>query len=209
MKRLFNIGLGLALGLFSISLLSYPVNAQVDYEVDDSYTTTSDEYDYDTGSYDDYWDESYWEDYDLDSYWDSDYSYDYENDFLATVMGSLGLLFGGVMLVISLVCSLALYIYSGITLMTIAKKLNHSNPWFAWIPIFNMVLLLQLGDKSPWLILLALIPGIGALILAIICVIALMTVCEKRGYDKYLGLLSLVPIANLILLGVLAWGKKA
>jgi len=69
-------------------------------------------------------------------------------------------------------------------------------------------LLFKLGEQNPWLILLSLIPGIGTLVVAILSIIATMKVCEKRGYDKFFGLLMLVPVANLILWGMLAWGKK-
>jgi len=92
--------------------------------------------------------------------------------------------------------------------MKIAKRLNYENAWFAWIPILNMVLVLKMGDMNPLLVLLILIPGLGGLALAIISIIALMKVCEKLGYDKLLALLVLIPIGNLILLGMLAWGKK-
>jgi len=92
--------------------------------------------------------------------------------------------------------------------MNIAKRLNEENPWYAWIPILNVVLLFRMGDQNPLLILLVLIPGIGALVVGILSIIALMNICEKRGYDKLLGLLALVPVANIVLLGILAWGKK-
>ena len=95
-----------------------------------------------------------------------------------------------------------------LTLMKTAQKLGAENAWYAWIPILNIVLLFKLGEQNPWLILLMLIPGIGALIVGILAIIGTMKICEKRGYDKLLGLLMLVPIANLILWGMLAWGKK-
>ncbi len=67
-------------------------------------------------------------------------------------------------------------------------------------------MLFQLGEQNPWLLLLILIPGIGAIAVAIISVIAYMRISEKLGFDKLLGLLVLVPtIGNLVLLGILAW----
>jgi hypothetical protein len=185
MKRLFNLFLCSVLGLASFSLLAVPSYAQTDWDWDDDYT-------YDSSYYDD---------------WDYSYSYDGSEE-LAGLLGGASLVFGGVMMIVSVVLSLGMYIYSALTLMTIAKKLGYENGWFAWVPLLNIALLFQMGDKNPWLVLLVLIPGLGGLIIAILAIISLMTICEKRGYDKLLGLLSLIPVANLILLGVLAWGKK-
>ncbi len=204
MRKLFNITLGVVLGLASYALVAFPTMAQdvaEDLPIDDDYTTTS---------YDDY----DWEyDWDYDD-WDYDWSTDTSEssldleEGLATILGGMTLLFGGVALIFGITVSLATYIYSSLALMTIANKLGNENGWFAWVPILNTILLFQLGDKNPWLLLIAFIPGIGALVIAILCIIIIMTICEKRGYDKLLGLLSLVPIANLVLIGVLAWGKK-
>lgn len=204
MRKLFNITLGVVLGLASYALVAFPTMAQdvaEDLPIDDDYTTTS---------YDDY----DWEyDWDYDD-WDYDWSTDTSEssldleEGLATILGGMTLLFGGVALIFGITVSLATYVYSSLALMTIANKLGNENGWFAWVPILNTILLFQLGDKNPWLLLIAFIPGIGALIIAILCIIIIMTICEKRGYDKLLGLLSLVPIANLVLIGVLAWGKK-
>lgn len=114
---------------------------------------------------------------------------------------------GGI-LIFSITVSLGIYIYTCLALQKTAQKLGMENTWFAWIPILNTVLLFRMGDQNPLYILLGLIPGIGAIILLVFSIIATMNVCEKRGYDKALGLLILIPIASLILWGILAWGDK-
>jgi hypothetical protein len=169
-------------------------------------TTTSSDGEY-------YYDDSYYDDYDYETYDDyySDYGYDYDlstETATGTLAGIIALLFGGVMLFVSIVVGLGSYIYCSLALMKLAKRMNYENAWYAWIPILNMILLFQLGEQKPILLLLLLIPGIGELVVGILIIIALMKICEKRGYDKTLGLLSLVPIANYVLLGILAWGKK-
>jgi len=164
-------------------------------------TTYDDEYYYDTYDYgyDDTYDDSY-----------SSYSYDLSDvDAEAGVFaGMAALLFSGVMLFFSIVVGLGSYIYCALALMKIAKRLDYENAWFAWIPILNLVLMFQLGEQNPVLLLLLLIPGVGAVVVGVLSIIALMKICEKRGYDKMLGLLSLVPVASYVLLGILAWGKK-
>ncbi len=170
--------------LLPLATMAKPVYAQEDWV-----TTT-----YDDSSYSDYY---------------SDYSdltdEEVQAGFLA---GTAALLFSGVMAVFSIIIGVGSYVYCSLALMKLAKRMNHENPWYAWIPILNMVLLFQLGDKNPVLLLLLLIPGIGAVIVGVISIIAMMNICEKRGYDKALGLLMLIPVANYVLLGILAWGKK-
>ena len=140
--------------------------------------------------------------------WDYDDSYDYDLDSGAAI-ASAGVLAAimGVMLIPALVIGLGTYVYTSLAYMEIAKKLNHPNSWFAWVPILNLVLILQLADMSPWLILLALVPGVNAVAMVVISVMSMMKICERRGMDKNLGFLMLVPVANLVLPGILAWKK--
>lgn len=127
----------------------------------------------------------------------------------SAVVAALGALFGSAFLVVVIIISLASYVYFSLTLQKVANKLGMDNSWYAWVPILNTILFFRMGDKSPWLILLALVPIVGGVVLTVITVIIMCTISEKRGYDRLLGLLSLVPIANVILWGILAWGDDA
>ena len=182
MRKLINLGLCFILVMMSLSFVALPSYAQTD---EDFEATSSDDL----------------------IYWDGSGPIYDSTENLEELLGA-GLVFGGIALVIGITLSLGMYIFSSLALMNIAKRLNEENPWYAWIPILNVVLLFRMGDQNPLLILLVLIPGIGALVVGILSVIALMNICEKRGYDKLLGLLALVPVANIVLLGILAWGKK-
>lgn len=205
-KLIASIILSFALFLPMLAMVTTPVFAQ-----EDSVTSTPE----DTSYYDDYYDDSYYDTYDYgydDTYDDSysSYSYDLSDvDAEAGVFaGMAALLFGGAMLFVSIVVGLGSYIYCSLALMKLAKRMDYDNAWFAWVPILNMVLLFQLGDQNPMLLLLLLIPGVGAVVVGVLSIIALMKICEKRGYDKALGLLVLIPVASYVLLGILAWGKK-
>jgi len=190
MRRFISGAILSLLLLLPFAGITTPILAQT---ADDYVTTSLEEYDWNT-NYD----------------WKSlvkDYDYS-ELAETTTGVGIIAALFGGVMLFVSIICSLGMYIYMALTLMKTAQKLKAEDAWYAWIPILNVVLLFKLGEQNPWLILLSLIPGIGTLVVAILSIIATMKVCEKRGYDKFFGLLMLVPVANLILWGMLAWGKK-
>ena len=43
---------------------------------------------------------------------------------------------------------LAAYVYFSFAWMTIARKLKYKNSWLAWIPIANLAMILQLGDRK-------------------------------------------------------------
>lgn len=104
---------------------------------------------------------------------------------------------------------LAGYVFFAVALAKIGKEMNYENSWFAWVPILQTVMMLKLGDQNPLLALLLLVPGIGALVVSILSLIALMKVTEKRGYDKALALIVLTGIGAYILLYLLAWKPKS
>ncbi|HLD00916.1 MAG TPA: hypothetical protein VJC39_04170 [Candidatus Nanoarchaeia archaeon] len=120
-----------------------------------------------------------------------------------------GLFAGGIILM--LVLMLGLYVYSSMVLMTIAKKTKTKNPWMAWIPVANIYLMTQIaGLNGLWTlaILLPLIPFIGSLAMMGVIVWWWWKIAEKRKFPAWLALLMLIPLVNLIVMGVIAWGKK-
>ena len=100
-----------------------------------------------------------------------------------------------------IVICLALYAFAAYCLQTIANKTNTENAWFAWIPILNYVLLLNIAKKPVWWIILLLIPFVNIIIL----VIVMMAVAEARGKPSWWGILFLIPVVNLVILAMLAF----
>ena len=103
---------------------------------------------------------------------------------------------------------LAVYVYRSFTLMNVAKKLDEPDAWFAWIPILNLILIFKLGERSPFYLLLLLLPGIGQIAIYIMEILAYMHTSERMGRDRMLGLLKIIPMGELILLGILNWGTS-
>ena len=62
----------------------------------------------------------------------------------------------------------AMYVYIALAVKTIAEKTNTENPWLAWIPIANFVLLLNIARKPIWWIVLLLIPLVNIIIIVMI-----------------------------------------
>ena len=96
---------------------------------------------------------------------------------------------------------LVIYVYHALALQTIATKTNTENAWFAWIPILNIILMLNIAKKPVWWILLFLIP----LVNFVIIIIVWMGIAEARNKPNWWGILLIVPVVNLIVPAYLAW----
>jgi hypothetical protein len=67
----------------------------------------------------------------------------------------------------SWISSIVGYVCLAIGLFYSAKKANTKNPWVAFIPLVQIVVLLQLIDKSGWAIFLLLIPVVNWILVII------------------------------------------
>jgi dolichyl-phosphate-mannose--protein O-mannosyl transferase len=109
-------------------------------------------------------------------------------------------LLGG-MLLFFWICAIAGYIYFALALQTIANKTNTENAWLAWIPIANIILMLNIARKPIWWIILFLIP----LVNLVMAIIVWMGIAEARNKPSWWGILLIVPLVNVIVPGYLAW----
>jgi hypothetical protein len=105
------------------------------------------------------------------------------------------------MLLFFLVFAVAAYVYTSLALQTIAQKTNTENPWLAWIPIVNIVLMLNIAKKPIWWIILCFVPGVNI----VVGIIVWMAVAEARNKPNWWGILIIVPVVGLIVPGYLAW----
>jgi hypothetical protein len=125
--------------------------------------------------------------------------------------GTLGALFGAA-LVLGILIAIAVYVYFAIAWQTIAKRQNYKNSWFAWIPILNAVLVLELGGFHWAWIFLLLIPIAGWLALGVLYIISVWRIYEKEKYPGWFSLAPIVPqigwILNMIAIGFVAWKPK-
>ena len=100
-----------------------------------------------------------------------------------------------------LIIVVAVYAFAAYCLQLIAQKTNTENGWFAWIPILNTVLMLNIAKKPVWWIILFFVPFVNIVIL----VIVMMAVAEARGKPGWWGILFLIPVVNLVILAMLAF----
>lgn len=110
----------------------------------------------------------------------------------------------GVFMVVFFVIFIAIYVYMAICLMKMAKKTNTPNAWFAWIPFLNAWLMIQIAQKEWWWFLLFFIP----LVNIVATIVVWMGVARALNKPDWLGILMIVPIANIIVPGYLAFSKS-
>ena len=95
-----------------------------------------------------------------------------------------------------------IYVYYSMALMTIAKKLGAEDKyWWAWIPILNVLLMLELAGKEFWWLFLLFIPFVNV----VVSVIVWMAIAEARGKPSWWGIMLIVPVMNFIAPGYIAW----
>ena len=117
-----------------------------------------------------------------------------------------------------LVIVLAGYIYFALCLYLIAKKIEVPHPWMAWIPLVNLWTFVAAAGREWWWLaiivgmgVLSLVSGVGIIFsLLNMAAIIYLWICitENLGKNKWLGLLMLVPIVNIIFPAILAFSKQ-
>ncbi len=105
-----------------------------------------------------------------------------------------------------------LYVYCAIALMTIANKTKTQNAWMAWIPVINFYLITQIaGVSGLWTLalLVLLVPVSGlSILLWVVSIWLFWRIAKRRKFPGWLSLFLIIPVVNLVVLGILAWGKK-
>lgn len=124
---------------------------------------------------------------------DPTYNYQYSGDVPAAAAGGAALFAGGIFLFVILLV-VALYVIMAISLMKIAKRTNTENAWFAWIPILNLVLMLQIAERPMWWLVFFLVPIINIVGIVLQFVIW-VDIAKRLGKSPVIGVLAaLIPI---------------
>ena len=102
------------------------------------------------------------------------------------------------------VVTVVLYVWIGLSLSAVFGKAGE-RPWQAWVPILNTIVLLRLGGLSPWLVLLAIVPGPGTIALYVATVVALHRINKAFGLGA--GMTVLAAILFPVWASVVGWGS--
>jgi|SRR3989344_5022244 len=124
----------------------------------------------------------------------------------------MGLIFA--FLVVFILIAITIYIYTSLAYMAIAKKTKTTPAGIAWIPSIGPAILSAKIAKMHWwpilLLLVVWIPIVGwiaAVVYTVFFIIWSWKVFEAVKRPGWWAILSLIPIVNLVLLGIAAWGK--
>jgi hypothetical protein len=90
-----------------------------------------------------------------------------------------------------------------ICLLKIARKTNTGNAWFAWIPILDMLLALEIAKKPTWWIIWFFIP-VANLVTYVLVWMGISKILRK---PEWLGILMIISPLNLIVPGYLAFSR--
>ncbi|MFW5846523.1 MAG: hypothetical protein ACOCUU_00035 [Nanoarchaeota archaeon] len=126
--------------------------------------------------------------------------------------GILAMLAG--MLIFTILISLGLYVYLSIAFMSIGKKAKDPMYGLAWIPGIGPAIISFRASGMhwwPWLLLIGFfipfINVIAQLTFAVFSIIWIWKTFEKIGKPGWWAILTLIPVVNLIIIGIAAWSK--
>lgn len=106
--------------------------------------------------------------------------------------------------VILLVVFLAAYIISSIFTAILFQKAGVDKKWRAWVPIYNSMIMLKLGDINPWWWLINFVPILGNAALFVLTIMAYYRMNLKLGKSPagFTVLAAFLPVIWLIIVAV-------
>ncbi len=123
--------------------------------------------------------------------------------FIASAADAATLAAAGGAMVFQFILSIIGYLVVSFSMYTIAKNQGVENAWFAFVPILNIILLLNMTGKELWWIVLFLIPCVNL----VVAIIVLMKFAEVAGKPSWWGILLVIPCVNLIAWPMMAFSK--
>src|SRR4030042_5885416 len=124
---------------------------------------------------------------------DPTYNYQYSGDLPPEAAAGAFALAGGMFLFIMIIV-VVLYVIMAISLMKIANRTGTPNAWFAWIPILNLILMLQIAERPMWWLIFFLVPIVNIVGIVLQFVIW-VDIAKRLGKSVVFGILAaLIPI---------------
>ena len=108
--------------------------------------------------------------------------------------------------VIVILLGLAIYIWTAYCIMKMAERLGVPNGWFAFIPFLNYWLLCQMDDKdNTWFIVMLIFSFCCGIVTLVMLLMIFMDLAERFGFERFWGILYIIPIFNLYVVYKLAF----
>nr|MBN2278373.1 hypothetical protein [candidate division Zixibacteria bacterium] len=99
---------------------------------------------------------------------------------------------------------LGIYLYFSLCLFTIAKKVGHENTWWAFVPILNIIQIIQMAGKPLYWFLFLFIPIFNIVAIAMIWI----EIARAREKSPIWGVCMILPFISLLAILILALGES-
>lgn len=99
--------------------------------------------------------------------------------------------------------SLALYVFFSFCLKVICEKCGVNPGVLIWIPIVQLVPVLQVAGMATWMIILFFVPFVNI----VVGIMMWAKICSARGKSPWLVLMMFVPLVNLAFIPYLAFSE--
>jgi hypothetical protein len=106
-------------------------------------------------------------------------------------------------LLIALAFAVGVYLFTCYCLKRICEKCGRNPGILIWIPIVQLVPLLELAGMAVWMIILFFIPIVNI----VIGVMMWAKICEARGKSPWLVLMIFIPVVNIAFVPYLAFSE--
>ena len=111
---------------------------------------------------------------------------------------------GGIITILVLLAfCLGLYLFYSFCCKRICEKVGQTPGIIIWIPIAQLVPLLQVAGMQVWMIVLMFIP----LVNIVVGIMMWAKICAARGKSPWLVILVFIPIVNLAFIPYLAFSE--
>lgn len=113
---------------------------------------------------------------------------------------SIGLIYG----LLAVVVLAAVYVWTALALSALFRKAGEAG-WQAWVPYYNIAILLTLGGFSPWMVLIGLVPIFGLIALPVIFFIACHRIGRAFGFGG--GMTAIAVFFFLVWASIIGFGS--
>ena len=114
--------------------------------------------------------------------------YTYGSDY-STATGAGSTLLGGLcsvgFMVIWLGFFLVFYLVGSFSMFKVAKRLGSDKAWWAFVPVLNIMLMLDLADMPLWYVLAYIVPCIGSILGLIVLIMSWVKILEKLNKPSW------------------------
>lgn len=104
------------------------------------------------------------------------------------------------------VIGIALYVWTALALSALFRKIGEES-WKGWVPFLNQATVLKWGGFSPWLILLLLVPGLGAVAVLVLTIVSAHRINPGFGYGT--GMTVLAAFLFVVWASILGFGPAS